>query len=161
LSNCSARSAGNHAIFLGGAGIVQNCTAYSTAGDGIRGGVNAKYYNCTSESTVSYALWGDIIKGCTGISHLSITTTATTYDNCTIENRWNNAGGHGIAVFNGCDINNTVIKVTSTSANCLYSGSAATVKYANNAFKGATTAVNANVTQGVVNSHDSQGNILI
>ena len=161
ISNCSARSAGNHAIYLAGAGIVQNCSAYSTAGMGINGGVNARFYNCSAESTVNYALYGDIIKSCNAVSHASITTTATTYDNCSIENRWNNAGGHGIAVYNGCDINNTVIKVTNASANCLYSGSASSLKYANNVFKGATTAVNANITQTIVNTHDSQGNILI
>jgi hypothetical protein len=35
------------------------------------------------------------------------------------------------------------------------------MKYSNNSFEGATTPVNANITQGIINTQDNQGNILI
>jgi hypothetical protein len=76
--------------------------------------------------------------------------------------RWNNVGGHGITVYgNNTEIVQCTIETTNTSANCISGSSALTVKYANNAFKGATVAVTPNITQGMINTHDNQGNIII
>ena len=56
---------------------------------------------------------------------------------------------------------NCSIKVANASANCLSASTPITMKYANNAFEGATIAVNANITQGMINTHDNFGNIII
>ena len=57
---------------------------------------------------------------------------------------------------------NDTITVTVTGVGYLVdSASATTLNYANNSFKGSTTPVNANITQGIVNTQDNQGNILI
>ena len=60
---------------------------------------------------------------------------------------------------------NSSFKVANASAYCIdgYGGAGgSTWKYANNSFEGSTTPVNtANISQGIVNTSDSQGNILI
>ena len=43
----------------------------------------------------------------------------------------------------------------------LYASAAKTFKYAQNSFRGATTSVNANITQGMINTDDAYGNITI
>ena len=54
-----------------------------------------------------------------------------------------------------------MLEVTNASANCLHWGSPMSCYYGANTFKGATTPVNANVSQSQVNTQDNQGNILI
>ena len=81
--------------------------------------------------------------------------------NCVIINDWNNTGGHGIPANASLVVANSSIKVANTSANCLYSSSPVTMKFANNVFEGSTTPVNINITQGITNTHDNYGNILI
>jgi hypothetical protein len=79
-----------------------------------------------------------------------------------IKNTWNNAGGHGLIVgVDTVEVYNCIFDLINTSANCLTALTAKNIKYANNAFKGATVAVNANITQGMINTHDNQGNIII
>jgi hypothetical protein len=75
---------------------------------------------------------------------------------------WNSASGHGIRMSGTTGvISNNIIDVSNTSANCINSAAASTLKYSINTFKGATTSVNANVTQGMVNNQDTKGNIVI
>ena len=59
------------------------------------------------------------------------------------------------------EVANCLIDVANASANCINSTAAATVKYANTSFRTATTPVNANITQGLINTQDLQGNILL
>ena len=76
--------------------------------------------------------------------------------------KWNNIAGHGIVIAgSNAEIVQCTVEVTNASANCISGSSTLTTKYANNAFKGSTLAINANITQGITNTHDNQGNILI
>jgi len=59
------------------------------------------------------------------------------------------------------EVVNCTISVSTAASNCINATAAANAKYTNNVFKGATTPVNANVVQQVVNTQDNQGNILI
>lgn len=59
-------------------------------------------------------------------------------------------------------INCTIILPTSSAANCITAAAApGNARYINNKFKGATTPINTNVVQFVVNTIDNQGNILL
>jgi hypothetical protein len=92
------------------------------------------------------------------------TTSLATYGslkNCTIINDWNSALGHGVSANSVLTVINCAIKVFNSSANCLNAASAVTMKYSNNSFEGATTPVNPNITQGIINTHDNQGKIII
>jgi hypothetical protein len=108
----------------------------------------SSFYDCTFRSA--------------GNATISDTTYAARFYNCSIENAWNNASGHGILLNGaGVEVTNCSISVTNASANCIVGAGSITVKYANNSFRGATTPININVTQGITNTHDNQGNILI
>jgi len=78
---------------------------------------------------------------------------------------WNNSSGHAFNVGNNyggtSKVFNSHLKVANSSANCLKGSVAVNMYYSNNIFEGATTPVNANVTQLIVNIHDNQGNILV
>jgi len=105
----------------------------------------ADYYNCnlyTASNRIS-----------TGYSN--------NFYNSVLHSGWNNASGHCLTVIANNEIANSTLIVSNASANCLNSASAISVKYANNTFKGATTPVNANITQGISNTQDNQGNILL
>jgi hypothetical protein len=86
-------------------------------------------------------------------------------NSCTAICLWNNAGGHAIntsGASTGVDIRNCNLTVTNASAYCINGASGSTFKYAVNTYKGSTTAVNTtNITQGITNTSDNQGNILI
>ena len=127
-------------------GSCENSSGISTVSYGILGSGNAKLYNCHSESSAQAALF----------------TQGYVYG-CTVVSTWNNANGHAITggTIAYKDIFNCVLEVTNASANCLYWGAAISCKYGANTFKGATTPVNANITQGMINIEDAQGNITI
>jgi hypothetical protein len=147
--NCIARSVSGTCFY---STIAQNCQAYSTSGNAIAlhfnyGDGRYKFYNCFLYSA------GAIVSNAGGISLL----------NCTILSGWNSAGGHAVRM-SGATLNEVascLIDVASTSANCINSTAATTVKYANTSFRTATTPVNANITQGLINTQDNQGNILL
>jgi hypothetical protein len=147
--DCVARSTSGVCFY---STIAQNSQAYSATGNAILlhfnyGDGRYKYYNCFLYSA------GAIVSNSGGISLL----------NCTIVSGWNNAGGHAVRM-SGTTLNeiaNCVIDVANASANCINSTSAATVKYANTSFRTSTTPVNANITQGLTNTQDNQGNILL
>jgi hypothetical protein len=126
-----------------------NCFGFSTANTGIRmyrfgSGSDMEIYNSTALSTASAAFFFE--------------GYAT---NMTCISEYNNASGHAAQGANNATITNSSLVVKNASANCLYSASAVTQKYAQCTFKGATTPVNANITQGMVNTEDAQGNITI
>ena len=82
--------------------------------------------------------------------------------NSTIESTWNNASGHAVAVVsNDTVITNCMLRVANSSANAIYGSSAFSPKFANNVYANMTTPINANITQGIINTQDNQGNILI
>ena len=108
----------------------------------------SSFYNCTFRSA--------------GNATISDTNYPARFYNCSIENTWNSVSGHGILLNGvGVEVTNCSISVTNASANCIIGAGPISVKYANNSFRGATTPININVTQGITNTHDNQGNILI
>jgi hypothetical protein len=144
FNNCNFISTGSYAVYSQEASIFRNCTFISTASYGIFGNISST--NSSIYSSANIAAY--INNGVT--------------ENATIHCAWNNTGGHSFRTdSNNMVIKNSSLKVTNASANCLYAASAITTKYANNSFEGATTPVNVNITQGIINTQDNQGNILI
>lgn len=145
FNNCLIFSASSSGSYTEGVTLYKNCTIISNANTGA---INGYHRNSSILSTAGIAAYVFFVVGF--------------HYNSTIQSSWNNAAGHGLRVgIAGVDIVECTIEVASTSANNIFATSAFTAKYANNAFKGATTPINANITQGVTNIHDSQGNILI
>jgi hypothetical protein len=124
------------------AGVFTNCSGISSSSSGGSGNSNS-FYNCYFESTSSQA-WN---------------TWLSDFYGCSFNCKWNNVLGHGI--IRPGNVVNCTIRVTNASANCLNNPTSLTSKYSNNSFIGATTPVNANITQGIVNTQDNQGNILL
>ena len=134
--------------------VLNNCNGYSTANAGIRmenaGATIAELRSCQAIATTAVAIsQANLTSGCKIINTEAI---------C----RWNNAAGHGITILgNNTQVIQCVVEVTNASANCLNAASALTTKYAHNAFGVSTTPINANITQGMLNTNDLQGNITI
>lgn len=85
------------------------------------------------------------------------------FNNVYIKSTWNSVNGHGLRVINvdTIELVNCTIEVFNASANCLWASNARTLKYVGNKWKVATTPINVNVTQSLINTQDNQGNILI
>lgn len=144
FNNCLIYSAASYGSYTEATTYFRNCVIISA---GNIAAVSGNYYNCTIEALTNYGAY-------VGLNHK--------LDGCAVQSRWNNVAGHATTVADAsAQIIGCVIQVNNTSANAIYASSALTMKYANNAFRGATTPVNANITQGVTNTHDNQGNILI
>lgn len=162
ILNCVGYSTANSAIYTANADcIVENCTGYSTGVCGIQG--FGDFINSVGESTANAGIFGTSIINCTAKSSAAKATwlSGKMYNSVSICS-WNNASGHAVELqANNTEILECVLQTTNATANSIYSGTAYTCKYAINAFKGATTAVNANVTQGITNISDTKGNILI
>jgi len=172
--NCTGTSSASTGYLANGAGYNFKCFGYSTAGYGIAM-INSTLDTCVGFSSAlagiatsdSGANTSDV-KNSQAISTASIgfyannATTGCKIYNCTIESMWNNAAGHGIqGTANGLEIVNCTISVANASANALFASIARTFKYTQNSFRGATTSVNANITQGMINTDDAYGNITV
>jgi hypothetical protein len=142
-TNCTLISTSG---FAGTNGQYKNCTLISSSGSGAGPYLLNKHDNCYIESSSNVAVSG----GYTGI-----------FRNCVVVSDWDNSGGHGFNIASGSIITNSHIKTANASANCIYFGSAISIKYSSNIFEGATTPVNANITQSVSLTLDNQGNIKI
>ena len=161
--NCYAFSNSGIAI----SSLSFNCVASTVSGTAFYSG---SAFSCvgtsaTGRSVVPFFSMSEF-RGCTfrttGNATVSDGTYPARFYNCTIDCLWNNASGHAVSLNGvGIEVVNSFLSVTNAGANCLIGAGAITAKYSNNAFRGATTPVNANVTQGVVNTHDNQGNILL
>lgn len=174
LANCTGYGVGGNGITINGGIYVIGCIGYSTAAAGISM-INGIAYDSLGYSTVNNGIYvinsGATITDLRSCKAVSLTSTAIFMDNatsgCKIYNteaysKWNNAAGHGIKISgNNAEIVQCILEVTNASANAINAATPFTVKYANNAFKGSTLAINANITQGITNTHDNQGNILI
>lgn len=180
--NCTFISRGGGNTIQSGRNI-SNCSIYNFAG--MANFVNCQQFNnCLMYSATSYAAYTEAVtlfRNCTIISNGNIAAIngnhknnvilstvnigangSGPYYNCSVQSSWNNAAGHGIKIgSSNTEIVECIIEVANASANAINAASALTSKYANNAFKGSTTAINANITQAVTNVHDLQGNILI
>jgi hypothetical protein len=162
VSNCSLISFATAGHFVN-CFQFNNCQIYSTGGVGSYSESGTIYRNCSIVSTVNIGA----VNGIHYNSVITATSNIAVSSNFPIENSviicdWNNIGGHGFSSGNNAtSIKECSIKVANASANCIFASAARIIKYANNLFEGATTPVNANITQGIVNTHDNQGNILI
>jgi hypothetical protein len=165
LNNCTGFSSVFNGI-AAGSGTLNNCTGQSTGDRGISLNPAAEAYNCTAFSSVNNGMIqnaGAKIAECTIISTAAagLNSQGQVY-NCTVISRWNNAAGHAITSATPyTEVFNCHLEVTNASANCLHYGSAISVRFGANTFKGATTPVNANITQTQANAPDTYGNILI
>lgn len=137
-------------------GVLTDCIGYSTANHGIyienSGATISELRSCKAISTAAAAIYQN-----------NLTSGCKIYNTEAIS-RWSNASGHGIIVSgSNTEIVQCVIETTSPLANCIFptGSSAITVKYANNVMRGANVAVNANIVQGMINTQDNQGNIII
>jgi len=143
-------SAGSAAMFLNNSNATFDlCKFISTSSNAISAftGGTLTFNNCmiTSSAAASIVSTGTILK----------------IFNTTVDCTWNNATGRALTVASASILTNSVLKVTNTSANCIYATAAQTVSYCNNTFVGATTPINANITQGMVNTDDAYGNVTI
>jgi len=163
LTNCVGISTSSFGIACTSG---RNCVGISTSGVGGQG----DFHNSTLISSSNYAFSGTgtrALYNCYVASSSSITTFRPNLYNSTVVCKWDNAGGHCTTsnVLLELEIVNSSFKVTNSSAYCIngYGGAGgSTWKYANNSFEGSTTPVNtANISQGITNTSDSQGNILI
>jgi hypothetical protein len=169
-----------------GTGIVAtngyNCVGISTSGVGLSG----TFTNSTGISTSGYTSSGGTKTNCTLISSSSVASFQENLNNCFLQSTtnaplwssssklvnsctvlclWDNPGGHAIntaSASTGVEIRSCSLSVTNASAYCINGASGSTFKYASNTYKGSTTPVNTtNITQGITNTNDNQGNILI
>ena len=149
VNNCNAFSSGGPAMYLQN-GNANNCTAYSTVNSAMNIYDATTTHNCTFNT----------LSGATTVIATNAISGAS-MKNCVVINNWNSTSGHGVQTNANLTVFNCSIKVSNTSANCLNATSAITIKYSNNVFEGSTTPINANITQGMINTHDNQGNIII
>lgn len=125
---------------------LHNCVGYSTANNGIKAGSAVYLYNCSAYSSAAAALH-----------------TANKVYNSVALSTWNNAGGHAVTgdTTSYTQIFGCTLETTHASANCLHYGSAINVFFGQNIYNGATTPVNANISQSQANAPDAYGNIKI
>jgi hypothetical protein len=162
ISNCSIYNFANFGHFVN-CQQFNNCLIFSATSFGSYTESTTLYKNCTIISSANIGAANGHHRNSAILSTAGIGASgAGPYFNSSIQSSWNNSGGHGIRIVaNNTEIVECIIEVTNASANAINAASAFTSRYANNAFKGATTPVNANVTQAVITTHDLQGNILI
>lgn len=168
VRNCTIISDGNIAAYLSN---IYNSSVYSTSNVG----AFIQNQTITTSTIISTANSGVQLFDASNISTSYISTTSANpallfsnnsltskAKNCTIVNTANSASGHGVRFnFTNAYLLDCQIQVANTSANCMYAASAFAVRYAGCEFEGATTSINANITQAITNTPDSQGNIII
>jgi hypothetical protein len=174
--NCTAFSTASTGLNNNGSSTIENCRGFSTAGIGIAM-INGRIDSCIAYSATSNAITTTNSGGTTSQivnSHaISIAAAAISAANANagstihktmVECYWSNAGGHAV-IASSAGVNLEVVqcflRTLNTSANAINSTVAKTVNYSQNAYKGMTTPINANITQGITNTEDNQGNILI
>jgi len=137
----------------------RNCTGISVSGSGGAGNFYASFLRSTSGAGIG----GGKLFNSYARSSGAIVAPASSIYNSTVESFWNNVGGHLTMTFSlgTREILNSTLIVTNASAYCITGYGGSTWNWANNSFKGATTPVNPTFIQGITNTSDSQGNILI
>ena len=138
----------------------RNCVGISTSGFGGSGGFYESYlYSGSNYGCVGGSIYNSFVE-----SAGSLATIGSNMYSSTIVCTWNNSAGHctGTSGVGTREVINCFLSVANASAHCINGAAATTWNWANNSFKGATTPVNTtNITQGITNTSDSQGNILI
>jgi len=135
-----------------------------------------KFENCYISSLTNFALQPNLAQKITitnstleSFAHNTITigglgSSLIEITGCKIINNYNNAtNGNNIDMIatltNTHIINNTFI--VAHSSNKAIKSVTNTINYSGNNFRGMTTPIDANITQGISNTHDNQGNILL
>jgi hypothetical protein len=159
-----------------------NCYGQGTT-NGILGGVQV--INCVAKSSTDYAIENTILNSKILHTYMVSTSAPTLYISSgrtnriqqnTIISEWNDANGNGVdySAVGGTTaaqtvddvITNNVIKVANSSALAIdfvgaFAQPVRDIKLASNTYEGMTTALATDVNQTIVNTQDSQGNILI
>ena len=174
LNGCTAVSSASSAWYVLGISIINNCTARSIAGYGFESGGSLSSINnsLSYSSNTSGAFFYGEINNSTFISDTDVglyylgSVSNSKISNCAIISKLNSSSGHALRIHTSTANLNPLIKGCSliagnASANCIFASGAVTIKYVNNSFAVSTTPINANITQGMVNTQDNQGNILI
>jgi len=155
MTNCTGLSTSGTAL----SGEGRSCVGISTSGIGGSG----TFYNSTLISSSNYGATATLYNSYTQSSS-SVATNSSSIYNSTVRCLWNNVGGHCTSsnALGAREILNSFLEVTNASAYCITGYAGSTWKYASNIYKGATTPVNTtNITQGLINTQDNQGNILL
>jgi hypothetical protein len=158
--NCIGISASSQGI----RGNTTNSTGISTSGNGIGATSISTHRNSTgiTSSNIAFST-GAVVGICNNCTFETTTGTSAVssqdgqYYNCSIAV----LGGTGSGIVNAARVINCSVRVASLATNCLTNTIARTTNYLNNVWIGATTPVNALITQGTTNTHDNQGNILM
>jgi len=179
-----------HCVGISSAGVGINANQaylYSSYGEGTTNGILGGYevINCVAKSSTDYAIENTVINSKILHTYILSTSAPALYISSSRTNRiqqntiiseWNNANGHGVdysavgvstpAQTADDVITNNVIKVANSSALAIdfvgaFSQLVRDIKLANNTYEGMTTALATDVNQTIVNTQDSQGNILI
>jgi hypothetical protein len=133
-----------------GNGIVYNCTGISSSSRGFQITGTSKAYNLTSKSTSSYSVFAN--------------SPTVEIHNSNIICDWNNAGGIGISSNNTTiptTILNTTFLLSNASAPYLFNNTnAQAVSTRGNTYKGGG-AYSVLITQAIVTTEDTQGNIFL
>tara|TARA_R100001163_G_scaffold3220_1_gene4850 strand:- start:4012 stop:5706 length:1695 start_codon:yes stop_codon:yes gene_type:complete len=155
---------GDHGIYNSStSGILQDCEGYANAGAGIYTNQPSEMVNCTGNSKSNYGIYLRQANARAINCHAHSVSGYAAYSkdggqflDCSFYSQ----AEHGILVDNdntkilGCSI-----EVEDASKNCIYATSGKDIVLAKNIYKGATTAVNANLTNTCTNVPDNQGNI--
>lgn len=174
--NCTAYSSASVAFVCNGNSLIQGCKGISTAGVGISM-INGKIEGCMAYSATSNAISttnsGAIpseIINCHAVSIAAVTIVVgntvpgSTIHKTYIECLWPITFGHAINVSNAganLEVIQCFIRTIDSTTNAIFSSVLKTVKYSQNAYRGMTVPINAFVVQGITNTQDNQGNILI
>jgi hypothetical protein len=81
---------------------------------------------------------------------------------CSIISKWNNAGGHALSTLTGTTyILNCTLNVTNSLAYGIFSASTPTIRYSGLTLLGSVNLASAGIVQGITNTADAQGNLII
>ena len=162
-SNCVGISSTDFGTNVGSS---RNCTFISVSGSGAYRG---SHQNATIISSSNYGINEPVqLDNCYVES--SSNRVCSLRDNSEIRNsnlycKWNSTTGECITSLvarTNPILTNTTIKVTNSGAYGINMYIGSTLRYANNSFQGTTIPINTTTTtQGIVNTSDSQGNILV
>jgi hypothetical protein len=172
--DCSANATSQYAFEMGTSLTdcsVSNLTVNCSNGAGIALRSSAEYQNLNvlvgSDDEIGIDIFApvaiigfNIDSNGPGI-RLDSAATGSSFIDGTILVRRNTTTSHGIILVDNCAVVRTFIGVVNTSANCLNAGVAINTSYTQCLFTGATTNVNANITQVITATEDNQGNITI
>ena len=171
LNNCVAK--GLFAAILMQGSSIYNCTGISTGGFGIEmASASARAFNCVG---ISPATNGFSINGlaeaynCTALATSGYAVTMQNdgkFKNGTAKTTYNNANGHGIYIASnpfsgGFEVVGCEIITANASANAIDGIASAQGKYAQNSYKGMTTAIGLVTSNLATNTTDAQGNLLL